>query len=520
MDRLSTLDAEFLHVEDGIAHMHIAGVCVFENPAPSIEEVRALVESKLHLIPRYRQRISTVPLELGRPVWVDDPHFLLDYHVRHTALPAPGGDTQLEALMGRLMSQPLDRDRPLWEGWLVDGLAGDRWALIFKVHHCMVDGIAGVELLTIILSTESDASIGEPEPWQPEHEPRGIAKVLDAWGGLAGDLWGWACKIPHLVVDPVGTARGLRETAEGLAGFLHNLTVPPRLSIEGTIGARRAWASSSSSFDDVRTIRAAFGGTINDVVLAAVTGGYRDLLISRGEDPDTATVRTAVPVSVRAEDAHGVPDNRVSTLLYELPVDVADPVERLAAVHGQVSEIKESHMAEVGEALTSLGNLVPPMVIGAVSRLAMSAEHLLPQRVINTVTTNVPGPQFPLYCLGREMKAYLPFVPITHGIRIGTAILSYNGRLFFGVTGDYDTASDVDVVADGTSNAITELAARAVAVTQPAAPRRRAPRKGPTKKGSPKQGSPKTGSHKTGSSKQGSPKQPGATKPAPGTSGT
>jgi diacylglycerol O-acyltransferase len=235
------------------------------------------------------------------------------------------------------------------------------------------------------------------------------------------------------------------------------------LSIEGTIGPHRAWAHSSASLDDVRTIRSEFGGTINDVVLAAVSGGYRELLLSRGEDADQAVVRSGVPVSTRHDEGHGVPDNRVSTLLYDLPVHVADPVERLELVHEQMTELKASHMAEAGEAVTAIGNLAPPMVVGALSRLAMSAMHRLPQRSVNTITTNVPGPQFPLYCGGREMIEYRPFVPISHGVRVSTAILSYNGRLYFGVTGDYETAADVDVLASGASRGIEQLCQRALA---------------------------------------------------------
>ena len=185
MDRLRTLDAEFLHIEDGIAHMHIAGGCVFADPPPTYDEVVGLIAGKLHQIPRYRQRVRSVPLELGRPVWADDPHFDIHYHVRRTALPAPGGEAEFDHLMGRLMSQPLDRARPLWEAWLVEGLEGDRWAMIFKVHHCMVDGIAGVELLTVLLDVEPDAEVHDPQPWSPQPEPNGLAKVIDAWTGLA-----------------------------------------------------------------------------------------------------------------------------------------------------------------------------------------------------------------------------------------------------------------------------------------------------------------------------------------------
>jgi diacylglycerol O-acyltransferase / wax synthase len=219
------------------------------------------------------------------------------------------------------------------------------------------------------------------------------------------------------------------------------------------------WTHSSASIDEVRRIRKTLGGTLNDVVLGAVANGYRELLLSRGEDADTAVIRTLVPVSVRTEDARGVFDNRVSAILYELPVHLADPVERLEAVRAQMSELKESHMAEAGDVVTALGDLAPPMVVGTVSRLAIRIMHTLPQRSVNTVTTNVPGPQFPLYCLGREMLEYRPYVPISHGVRVGTAILSYNGQLAFGVTGDLDTAPDVGVLATGIRSGIDALLA-------------------------------------------------------------
>lgn len=463
MDRLSTLDAEFLHLEDGIAHMHMAGACVFADPPPSFDDVGRLVAAKLHLIPRYRQRVRGVPFELGRPVWVDDPHFDLGYHLRHTALPRPGDDAAFCRLMGRLMSQPLDRERPLWETWLVEGLEGGHWALVFKIHHCMVDGVAGVELLGVLLDTEPDTTVTVPEPWEPRPEPHGAVKVLDAWGGLVTDAVATGRALTHAITDPAGAIRSAAGAVRGLARFAGDLGATPPLSIEGTIGPHRAWAHSSASLGDVRTIRSAFGGTINDVVLAAVSGGYRELLISRGEDADRAVVRSMVPVSTRHDDGRGVPDNRVSTLLYDLPIQVADPVERLELVHEQMTELKASHMAEAGEAVTAIGNLAPPMVVGPLSRLAIRAMHQLPQRSVNTITTNVPGPQFPLYCLGREMLEYRPFVPISHGVRVSTAILSYNGRLYFGITGDYETAVDVDVLASEVSKDIEQLRQRALA---------------------------------------------------------
>jgi len=461
MERMSMLDAEFLYLEDGIGHMHIGAVCVFGDPPPSFDDIATMIAAKLHLIPRYRQRVRSVPFELGRPVWVDDPHFTLDYHLRHTALPAPGDDAAFCRLMGRIMSQPLDRERPLWETWLVEGLEGGHWALVFKIHHCMVDGIAGIEMLGVVLDLEADTTVGVPEPWEPQPEPPGARKVLDAWGGLATDLFATARGLPRAISHPKNTIRSGVATVRGLARFAGDLAATPPLSIEGSIGPHRTWAQSSASLGVVQKIRSAFGGTINDVVLAAVSAGYRELLLSRGEDADRARVRSLVPVSTRHDDGEGVPDNRVSAVLYDLPVHVADPVERLQVVHEQMSELKASHMAEAGEVVIAAGNLAPPMVVGPVSRMVMRAVHRLPQRSINTVTTNVPGPQFPLYCLGQEMLENRPFVPISHGIRVSTAILSYNGHLCFGITGDYETAPDVRVLAVAASTDIEQLGLRA-----------------------------------------------------------
>ena len=459
MDRMHTLDAEFLHLEDRVGHLHIAGIAVFDGPVPEEQELNDLLQAKLHLIPRYRQRVRTVPLELGRPVWVDDPYFNLGYHLRHTALPAPGDDAALRRLMGRLMSQPLDPERPLWETWLVEGLTDGRWALIFKVHHCMVDGISGVGLLTAFLDIDPDAAVAAPQPWTPEPEPSGAAMVLGAWAGLGEDLIDRAREVPGALLHPERTARAVVSSAEGFLSFGRKLRAAPPLSIEGSIGPHRAWADSSVDLGEVKKIGAALGGTVNDVVLAAATRGYRDLLIAHGEDPETAVIRTLVPVSVRHDDGQGVPDNRVSALLLELPVDRADPLERFALIRERMAELKASHMAEAGEWLTTTVDLAPPVVIGQLSRLAVRALRRMPQHSVNTITTNVPGPQFSLYCLGRRMLEYRPFVPIFHGMRVTTAILSYDGRIAFGVTGDYDTVPDVDVLADGAVAGVEELLA-------------------------------------------------------------
>ena len=457
IDRLGALDAEFLHVEDGVGHMHIAGACTFDGTPPSFDDIGQMVRSKMHLIPRYRQRVRSVPFELGRPIWVDDPHFDLRYHLRHTALPAPGDDAALCRLMGRVMSQPLDRDRPLWETWLVEGLEGGRWALVFKVHHCMVDGISGVGLLTVLLDIGPEPDPVEEQPWSPAAEPGVARKVLGTWSGLAADLSTQTHRVGSALAHPVDAGRDVVGLVAGTARLGRALTATPPSPIDGSIGPHRTWAFSSASFDDVRAVRAECGGTVNDIVLTAVTAGYAALLRHRSEDLDRAVVRTLVPVSTRPTSGAGVPDNRVSLMLLELPVGVADHIDRLRVIQGRMTELKASHMVEVGELATTLGDLAPPMVIGPASRWLVGLLRRVPQRSVNTVTTNVPGPQFPLYCLGREMLSYLPYVPITHGLRVGTAILSYNGRLFFGVTGDAATTPDVDVLADATAAAVGEM---------------------------------------------------------------
>ena len=304
MERLSALDAEFFDLEDGQVHMHIAGACVFDDPPPRLADVRALVASKLDLIPRYRQRVRRVPLEFGRPIWVDDPHFDLDYHLRNTALPTPGDDAAFCRLMGRIMSQPLDRDRPLWEAWLVEGLEGGRWALVFKVHHCMVDGIAGVELLSMLLDLDVDAEIREPRPLGAAPRAAGSSRCSTR-GWTASDVIETTKGIPGSVVHPIAATRTVLATGEGMFRFLARLAPTQPLSIEGSIGPHRVWAHTFASIADVKTIRSAFGGTVNDVVLAAVTGGYRALLMERGDNLERAIVRSLVPVSTRGADSQG-----------------------------------------------------------------------------------------------------------------------------------------------------------------------------------------------------------------------
>jgi diacylglycerol O-acyltransferase / wax synthase len=450
---MSPLDASFLHIEDDRSHMHIGSVAIFEGPPPSYESVRAMVESKLPLVPRYRQKVRFVPLGLGRPIWVDDPHFNLIYHVRHTALPSPGGNEELRNLVGRVMAQQLDRSKPLWEMWIVEGLDAGRWALISKVHHCMVDGVSGTDLLAVMLDQARDASPPETSKnWHPRPEPTSAQVLGEALVERAVSPYEMLRSMRAATRAPRELASRFYETARGLTA-MRGLLRSAQTSLNGPIGPHRRWVWARSQLADVKAVRAAFGGTVNDVVLAVITNGFRELLQSRGEPVEEQTVRTMVPVSVRSPGERGTYNNRVSAMFAELPVGIADPVERLDAIRVQMEGLKESKQAVAGEALTSLTGFAPPMLLSLGTRVFMR----LPQRSLNTVTTNVPGPQFPLYAAGRRMLEAFPYVPLAGSVRIGIAIFSYDGTLNFGVTGDYDSATDIGVLAEGIEGGLAEL---------------------------------------------------------------
>jgi diacylglycerol O-acyltransferase / wax synthase len=466
METMSPLDASFLHVEDAVSHMHIGSVGIFDGPAPSHDQVVAAIAAKLALVPRYRQRVRFLPLALARPVWVDDPHFNLDYHVRRTALPAPGGDEQLRNLVGRVMAQKLDRSKPLWELWVAEGLDDGRWAIVNKIHHAMVDGVSGTDLLSLIFDTERDAPAQEPQPWSPAPEPSSAQLLASSLAERATS--------PYEAVRGVwAAARGPRraggqaaEIARAMSSLSALLRPASGSSLNGPIGPHRRWAWARGRLADVKQIRQAHGGTVNDVVLAVIARGFRDLLDARGESLDGRVVRTMVPVSVRRPAERGTYNNKVSAMFADLPAGIADPVERLAAVRAQMEHLKERHQAVAGSTLTSLSGFAPAMLLALGGRVATRT----PQRAVNTVTTNVPGPQHPMYLVGRRMLEYFPFVPLAGHVRIGVAIVSYDGGLNFGITGDYETASDIGVLAAGIEAGLAEL----MPGTAPAARTRRA----------------------------------------------
>jgi diacylglycerol O-acyltransferase len=469
MERMSTLDAEFLYVEDGTVQLHIGACAVFAGPPPPFEDFVSMTESKLALVPRYRQIVREVPFGLGRPVWVDDPHFSLHYHLRHTALPQPGGDEQLRALTSRVMAQTLDRHRPLWESWFVEGLDGDRWAVVTKVHHAMVDGVSGAEMMNVLLDLEPTAGLAPVEPWAPGPEPTTAQLTINAMGGFVGDLVHTAASLGSVLVHPDRLIDVLRHDRDALLAAGKAFSGSQTGVLGGGIGPHRRWGWADTSLEEIKAVRGALGGTVNDVVLAAITAGFRALLESRGEPVSNMTMRTFVPVSVRAADQHGQFNNKVSGLIADLPVGIDDPVERLRVLRDQMAELKASHGAELGEAAITLGDLMLPAVMALGSRATIGLMERLPNLSIGTVTTNVPGPQVALYALGRELIAYYPYVPIVHGVPLGIAILSYNGRVAFGVTGDYDSMPDLPVLIGGIERGLdelTELAADHAATTR------------------------------------------------------
>jgi diacylglycerol O-acyltransferase len=448
MQRLSSQDASFLHLEDAVSHMHIGSIAILEGPPPPYDELADHVRSKLPEVPHYRQRVHFLPLALGRPVWVDDPHFNLRYHLRRSALPPPGGDDELRLLVGRVMSQQLDRHKPLWETWMIEGLGENRWALLTKVHHSVVDGVAGAELLSAILDEDRETDAPEPPEWRPERQPGGPELALRALGERALSPYE---AVRSLVSAPRQAAELGAATAQGALTLAGVVKPPPSSSLNGPIGPHRRWDWARSELSDVKRVRKAFGGTVNDVVLTTIAGGFRHLLSSRGESPDR-DVRTLVPVSVRATDERTY-NNRVSAIFADLPVCIEDPVRRLAAVHEQMEHLKRSHSAVAGDVLVGLSGFAPAMLLS----LGLRAATRMPQRSVQTVTTNVPGPQKPLYAVGRRMLECFPYVPLGGHVRVGVAIFSYDGGLHFGVTGDWDDAPDIGALCRGIEGSMADL---------------------------------------------------------------
>ena len=477
-DRLTAIDASFLHQERSSSHMHVGAITMLEGPPPSREEFAEHLESRLHLVPRYRQKLSFPRFEMGRPFWTDDPRFNIDYHVRHTGLAAPGKLEQLRGLAGRIFSQRLDRSKPLWEIWLVQGLEDDRFALISKTHHALVDGVSGVDIATVLFDLTPVPQKLEPEPpWEPSPQPSQAELVAEGVKGLIrtpGSLVGEAIKAAR---SPRKTLERALEAVEGVgevawAGF----NPAPDVPLNVPIGSHRRVVWLQCELADFKAVKDGLGGTVNDAFLAVVAGGLGRWLRSRGVRTEGLELRGLVPVSIRAEGDESSLGNRIAAVRGPLPVYAEDPIERLRIVREAMQGIKESKQALGAEVISGLEDFAPPTLLAMASRLNFST------RLFNLIVTNVPGPQFPLYLLGREMLELVPvaFLPEDHALAI--AAMSYNGHLDFGLLGDYDAMPDLDELAEAFAESLQEMVAVAHKHAGSTKPKKPAQRKNGSKK--------------------------------------
>jgi diacylglycerol O-acyltransferase / wax synthase len=457
-DRLTALDTSFLHLEDASAHMHVASVMLFEGPPPPYDELLDAIERRLSLVPRYRQRLAFVPLAQGRPKWVDDPHLNLRYHVRYTALPSPGSEEQLKDLAGRVFAQQLDRDKPLWELWLAEGLEGNRFALLAKTHHSLVDGISGMDIVSVLFDTS-------PEPAAPtDPGDRWLPRPLPSRAQLLGEALVERATIPAEVArsaraimrGPRRVLEGARDAAVGVGAMAWaGLNPAPSTPYNESIGPHRRFTWVRANLADLKAIKNELGGTVNDVVLATVAGALGAHLRRRGRKTDGLELKAMVPVSVRSDVERGALGNRVAAMMAPLPVWCQEPVARLDIVRQELRGLKSGRQAVGAQVLTELSAFAPPTILDQAARLSAR------QRLFNLVVTNVPGPQFPLYLLGRRMLETFPMVPLAKNQALGVALLSYDGSINFGLVGDFDLLWDLDELAGDVRASLEELAAAA-----------------------------------------------------------
>lgn len=452
-ERLSATDVSFLAAEDGHtgSHAHIGAVMLFDGPSPRSQELAAQVAGRLPLVPRYRQRLHQPPAGLGRPLWVDAPDFHLDYHLRHTALPSPrGGEQQLRALAGRVFSQRLDRAKPLWELWVVEGLAGGRWALLNKTHHAMVDGVGGADLLSVLLD---DAHAPAVDRWSPRPAPGWLSLAARAAAEAAAATAAITLGALRAVRRPESAVRAATGAAAGVAEVLwHAVDAASTAPFNAAVGHHRRVAFAQLPLDDTRAVKATLGGTVNDVVLAVVAGALRQWLAGHGHRTDLR-LRAGVPVSKRAPGGGDAGGNRITMLAVDLPVWVDDSAGRLAAIVAATRAAKDSRQALGASTLIALQGFAPPTLLGVAARASFSP------RFVNLVVTNVPGPQRPMHLLGRRLVELRPIGFIGEGFGLTVAVMSYAGALCFGLIADRDLVPDVDELAALLFRQLDELVA-------------------------------------------------------------
>jgi diacylglycerol O-acyltransferase len=460
-DRLTALDSSFLHLEDAASHMHVASVTIFEGPPPTYEEFLAHIDSRLSLVPRYRQKLRFVPLNQGRPVWVDDPHFNLEYHVRATALPPPGSEEQLKNLASRVFAQQLDRTKPLWEIWLVQGLErgedspsdAARFAVLAKTHHAVIDGVAGVDITAVLFDTarEPETPPATDGRWHPRPEPTSAQLLGEALIERATQPAEIARSVRAALRAPRQIARRGLDALSAIGSLARTGLAAPSSPLNVDIGPHRRYDWVRTDLSELKEIKDRLGGTVNDVVLTVVTGALRRFLEQRGESVDELTMRAMVPVSVRREEEYGQAGNRVAAMMAPLPIYEPDPVERLHLVREELAHLKQGGQAVGAQVLTQLSGLAPPTVMAQAARLQSR------QRFFNLVVTNVPGPQIPLYVLGRKLIDLFPMAPLARRQALCIAVMSYNGKMNFGLLGDFDAMPDMRIFAESLTESLDEL---------------------------------------------------------------
>jgi diacylglycerol O-acyltransferase / wax synthase len=457
-ERLSALDNFFLVCESPTTPMHVGSTALFEAGALAMpeggidgERIKQYIAARLDRIPRYRQRLVRIPFE-QRTVWVDDPHVDLDYHVRHTSLPKPGDDTQLKQLSARIQAHPLDRTKPLWETWIVEGLQGGRFALIFKVHHCMIDGVSGADLLSVLLSPTGETSMETPKPWRPRAAPSGAELLRDEIRHRVKGPVTFAARAarhPLAVAAEIGGAVGA--VAETLGSTLRSAS---STLLNQPIGAQRRFDWAAMDLGTIKRVKDALGGTVNDVVLTTVAGGVRSYLRRRGMPVGDVDFRAFVPVSTRSAEQRGTMGNRVAGWIVNLPIGERNALQRFQHVRDATRRLKQSNHARGAEVLTAIAEWTSPSLMGMAMRLA--SQTALP---FNLVVTNVPGPPIPLYLLGSRLQAVYPMVPLFVNLGLGIALFSNAGTLFWGFHADWDVVADLTAFVGGLHAAFRELCA-------------------------------------------------------------
>ena len=459
-ERLGSLDASFLALETRSTHMHVASISIFDgegltfdNGAVDIDRIREFIGSRLQYVPRYRQRLAWVPVE-RHPVWVDDEHFNLEYHVRHSSLPQPGTELQLRQLTGRILSQQLDRAKPLWEMWVIEGMKDGRVAMISKIHHCMIDGMAGAGLLGVILNVAPTSEIEDSPEWIPIEPPNDVELA--------------ASEITRRIQDGVNRMKDAKkavdETQMMVFGAIRKaraawysltsgwLTQAPATPLNEPIGPNRRFDGTKVALSDIKRIRSGLGGTVNDVVLATTAGAVRQFLSEhRGVEDLDIEFRAMAPVSVRSGEAGNALGNQVAMWLVELPINEPDPIKRLQSIMEATRHLKETDQALGASTIVTASSGTPHTLVSLGARLATGI------RPFNMTVTNVPGPQFPMFLLESQLESQYPVVPLWHGHGVGVALFSYNGDVAWGITGDWDVMPDLEAFTDCIDESFAEL---------------------------------------------------------------